>query len=248
MKISVITAVFNRREYISRALLSIKTQSYKNIELVVVDGGSTDGTQEVVRSVLDKGDCFISEPDNGIYDALNKGIGAATGDVICFLHSDDMYDSDDSLSHVVQAFESGVDVVYGDVSFFRRGEVGRSVRVYRSDVLNVRNLTWGKMPAHPAIFVRREIYDAVGVFKTDYTIAADYEFLCRMVTSVNYTSAYLPRLMVRMQIGGISTAGLKSSLQLNKEVLRACRENGLKTNWLMLLSKYPSKLLQLVRK
>jgi len=248
MKISVITAVYNRKETISRALLSIRNQSYKNVEIVVVDGGSSDGTQEAVKSVLDENDYFISEPDDGIYDALNKGLTAATGEIICFLHSDDIYNCNDALSSVVQVFESDVDVVYGDVSFFTRDKTDSVVRVYRSDKLNVKNLTWGKMPAHPAIFIRRKIYDSIGIFKTDYIIAADYEFLCRMVTSMNCTSVYLPRLIVRMQMGGVSTAGFRNSLQLNKEVLRACRENGLKTNILMLLTKYPSKLLQFLRK
>ena len=250
IKISVITAVYNRKETISRALLSIKKQSYSNIEVIVVDGNSSDGTQDIVRSVLGSDDCFITEPDEGIYDALNKGIQAATGDVICFLHSDDFYESENSLLTIAQVFKNDVDVdvVYGDVSFFSQNNTNRVVRVYRSTKLTKGNLSWGKMPAHPAIFIRKDVYSVLGLFKTHYQIAADYEFLCRMMTSMSIKSVYVRGVIVRMQVGGISTSGLRSTILLNKEVLRACQDNGLKTNILMLLSKYPSNLLQLLRK
>ena len=248
MKISVITAVYNRQNTIARALLSIKEQTYKNVEIIVVDGSSSDGTQEVVKSVIGDGDIFITEADNGIYDALNKGILAATGDIICFLHSDDLYEDKHCLSTVAHSFNKEIDVVYGNVSFFHQKDFNKVVRVYRSNKLTIRNLSWGKMPAHPAIFIRRDVYSALGSFKTDYRIAADYEFLCRMMTSMNCKSVYIPNFIVRMQMGGISTGGVRNTLLLNKEVLRACRDNGLKTNILMLLSKYPSKLLQFYRK
>jgi glycosyltransferase involved in cell wall biosynthesis len=244
MKFSVITAVYNRQNTIARALLSIKEQTYENVEVVVVDGGSSDGTQEVVKTIIDDGDIFISETDKGIYDALNKGINASTGDIICFLHSDDIYKDKHCLSVVANYFNKEIDIVYGNVSFFKKNDVTKLVRVYKPHKLNIKNLTWGKMPAHPAIFIRKEIYIALGSFNIKYRIAGDYEFLCRMMTTMNCKSIHIPKLIVRMQLGGISTGGLRNTLLLNKEVLHACRDNRLKTNILMLLSKYPSKVLE----
>ena len=244
MKISVITAVYNRKESIRRSLLSIKNQTYKNIEIIVIDGDSDDGSQEIAKEVLEDSDTLISEPDKGIYDALNKGIKIATGDIISFLHSDDIFDNDQSLSLVAQSFEKKIDVVYGNVSFFSSGNVDKVTRMYQSDNLSIKNLSWGKMPAHPAIFIRKYVYDKIGLFKTDYKIAADYEFLCRMMTSLECNLKKLPDYLVKMQVGGVSTRGLSNTILLNKEVLRACRDNNLKTNIFMIFSKYPSKLLQ----
>lgn len=248
MKISIITAVYNRNKTIKRAILSVKEQMYKNIELIIVDGGSNDGTVDAIKSLLDENDTFISESDNGIYDALNKGITLASGEVIAFLHSDDLYFDNNVISEVVDAFsDDTVDVVYGDVCYFSARNVMKIIRRYRSDKLSKRNLAWGKMPAHPAIFIRRRVYEKIGYFETDFKIAADYEFLCRLVHYANLKSVYLSSVLVRMQLGGISTGGFRNSILLNKEVFRAIRKNGIYTNMFMLLSKYPSKILQFLR-
>ena len=245
MKISVITATYNREKTVRRAIDSIKSQNYSNIEVVVVDGLSTDRTVEYVMPLLDESDVLITESDAGIYDALNKGIKLASGDIIAFLHSDDLYFDDDVISKVVSLFtDGGVDVVCGDVCFFSEESVDSATRIYRSDKLTTRNLAWGKMPAHPAIFIRKSVYARIGVFKTTYHIAADYEFLCRLATTPNINAVHLRKILVKMQTGGISTSGLRNTILLNKEVLRACAENRIYTNILMLLSKYPSKLLQ----
>ena len=249
MKISIITATYNRNKTIKRAILSVKEQMYKNIELIIVDGGSNDGTVDVIKSLLDENDTFISESDTGIYDALNKGVTLASGEVIAFLHSDDIYFNNQVLLDVVEVFaDKSIDVVYGDVSFFHSKNTTKIIRKYKSDNLSRINLAWGKMPAHPAIFIKRELYNEIGLFNTDYHIAADYEFLCRAINSRPLKTHYLPQVLVKMQLGGKSTQGLKNTILLNKEVMKAIKNNGIYTNMFMLLSKYPSKILQFLRK
>jgi glycosyltransferase involved in cell wall biosynthesis len=249
MKISVITATYNRASTIVRAIFSVKSQSYKNIELVVIDGASKDATIELVTPLISSTDVIQSEPDTGIYEALNKGVQISSGDVIAFLHSDDLYFDDNVLSNVMKILkDDNIDIVYGDVSFFAKDNHEKVTRTYRSDKLSEANLAWGKMPAHPAMFIKRRVYKKIGLFKTDYKIAADYEFLCRMVRNADFRAVYLPAVLVRMQLGGISTASLRSSILLNKEVYRAVLDNGMYTNILMLLSKYPSKIFQFLKK
>jgi glycosyltransferase involved in cell wall biosynthesis len=249
LKVSVITATYNREATIVRAVSSIKSQTYSDIQVVVVDGASKDNTISLVSPLLRDNDILQSEPDLGIYDALNKGLILADGEIVAFLHSDDLYFDNNVISEVVEAFsDDSVDVVYGDVCFFSGSNINNIRRRYRSDILSERNLAWGKMPAHPAIFIRRRVYEKIGHFQTDFSIAADYEFLCRVVHYADLKAVYLSSILVRMQLGGISTGGIKSTITLNNEVLRAIRKNGIYTNIFMLLSKYPSKILQFLRK
>ena len=243
MKFSLITATYNREHTIIRALTSIRNQTYKNVQLVVVDGGSTDNTIDLISGLMSSNDYLHSGPDNGIYDALNKGLELASGDILAFLHSDDLYFDENVLSHVADVFlDDDIDIVYGDVCFFTEMNENHIYRRYKSDLLSFKNLSWGKMPAHPAIFIRRRVYEKIGYFETDFKIAADYEFLCRVVHYADLKSVYLSSVLVRMQLGGISTGGFRNSILLNKEVFRAIRKNGIYTNMFMLLSKYPSKI------
>lgn len=249
MKVSIVTATYNRGSTILRAVKSIKAQSYSNIQLVVIDGASKDQTTELIEPYLDCGDILISEEDEGIYDALNKGIKIAVGDIVGFLHSDDLIYDSDVISKVVEVFsDDSVDVVYGDACFFFSENPNVIRRKYRSSKLTIKNLAWGKMPAHPSIFIRRHIYDEIGYFETNFKIAADYEFLCRLAKYPNLKSVYVPHPFVRMQLGGASTEGLHSTILLNKEVLRALRKNGIYSNLLMVLSKYPSKIMGYISK
>tara|TARA_B100000767_G_C19640793_1_gene482456 strand:+ start:239 stop:988 length:750 start_codon:yes stop_codon:yes gene_type:complete len=249
LKVSVITATYNRENTIVRALKSIKNQTYKKIQVVLIDGASEDNTISLVTPVLEDTDIIQSEPDQGIYDALNKGLELADGEIIAFLHSDDLYFDSNVIEKVVQVFsDDTIDMVYGDVSFFSSDDVMKIKRRYNSTILSKRNLAWGKMPAHPAIFIRRRIYEKVGHFETNFSIAADYEFLCRAIHYPNLKSVYLQNIFVKMQLGGSSTEGLASTITLNKEVLRAIRKNGIYTNVFMLLSKYPSKILEFIKK
>ena len=248
MQVSVIIATYNRAFTVARAIKSLQNQTYDDVQIVVVDGNSTDNTLSIIKPMLNDKDIILSEPDNGIYDALNKGLALAEGDIIAFLHSDDLYYNDKTISTVMDVFsDADVDVVYGDVLFFSSKKLNRSVRKYRSDKLLKKNLAWGKMPAHPAMFIKRKVYEKIGYFETDFMIAADYEFMCRLVNYVNLKSIYIPDIFVRMQLGGISTGGLKNTILLNQEVLRALNKNNIYSNIFMLLSKYPSKILQFFR-
>ncbi len=248
MKVSIITATYNRASTIVRALSSIKNQTFRDVQSVIIDGASQDNTISLVTSLLEENDFLQSEPDLGIYDALNKGLAVAEGEIIGFLHSDDFYTDSNVISEVVDVFsDDTVDVVYGDVCFFSGRNVMKIKRKYQSDKLSKRNLAWGKMPAHPAIFIRRRVYKKIGCFDTGFKIAGDYEFLCRVINYADLKSIYISRVFINMQIGGISTSGFSNTILLNKEVLRAIRKNGIYTNLFMILSKYPSKIMQFIR-
>jgi glycosyltransferase involved in cell wall biosynthesis len=249
MKISIITAIYNRDKTIARALESIKSQLHEDVELVVIDGSSTDGSVRTIEGLIGTDDKFISEPDKGIYDALNKGIKYSTGEILGFLHSDDFLAHNLVLSKVNDLFYANcADIVYGDASFFAKNQESKVVRTYRSGPLSVKRLAWGWMPAHPAIFLRRSVFNLHGDFNTDYMIAADYAFLCRIAADLSLRVVYTPEVLVQMQLGGVSTGGLRNTILLNREVLRACRENGIYSNILMILSKYPMKALQFLLK
>lgn len=247
-KFSIITAVFNRAEVIRNAVHSVQAQTYTSVEHVVVDGASTDGTVDILKQSLGANAVFLSEPDKGIYDALNKGLALATGDIIGFMHSDDSYANERVLETVALAFEaSDIDGVYADVLFFHPAAPDKPVRRYRSNRFNVDRLAWGWMPAHTTLFLRRCVYEQYGHFKTTYKIAADFELIARILTDRKVKLAYIPEVLVHMDTGGASTAGLKSTIRLNQEVKRACAENGIRTNWFKILSKYPLKILEYIR-
>lgn len=247
-KFSIITAVFNRAETILNAVNSVQAQTYTNTEHVVVDGASTDGTVDILKQHLGVNTVFLSESDKGIYDALNKGIALATGDIIGFMHSDDSYANVRVLETVARAFEaSDVDGVYADVLFFHPAAPDKPVRRYRSDRFSADRLAWGWMPAHTTLFLRRRVYEQYGYFKSTYKIAADFEFIVRILADRKIKLAYIPEVLVHMNTGGASTAGLKSTIRLNQEVKRACAENGIRTNWFKILSKYPLKMLEYIR-
>jgi len=249
LKISIITVVYNNKETIKDAIDSVLGQTYKNIEYIIVDGASTDGTIEVIQSYGDKVSKFISEKDTGIYDAMNKGISLASGDIIGILNSDDFYVDEYVLEKIVKEFESkNVDSVYADLVYVNPQDLNKVVRYYDSSYFTPEKFAYGWMPAHPTFFVKKEVYEKFGVFKTDYKIAADYELLTRFLARNKITYSYIKKPIVKMRIGGASTNGIKSNYILNKEIIRACRENNIYTNWIMVLSKLPQKVLGLLKK
>jgi glycosyltransferase involved in cell wall biosynthesis len=179
---------------------------------------------------------------------MNKGVAAATGDVVCFLNSDDVYASNDVLATVAaQMTARNLDALYGDVGYFRTGAPERISRRYSSRSFHPDRLAYGVMPAHPALFLRRSIFQRVGEFRRDYRIAGDFEFIVRVFRQ-RITYAYLPEILVKMRIGGISTSGWKSRILLNREILQACRDNGIGTNIFKLAARYPMKALELFRR
>lgn len=248
MKISVVTVAFNAAGTVAQTLDSVIAQTHPEIEHIVVDGGSTDGTPEIVSRYGNQVARFISEPDNGIYDAMNKGVALATGEVIGFLNADDMYAHDRVIEMVASRMQQGdLDALYGDVAYFRSENPRRLVRRYRSAHFRPSRIGWGWMPAHPALFLHRCVFESSGPFRTDYRIAGDFEFVARVFHADQLCYRYLPEVLVQMRIGGVSTGGWRNTLLLNQEVLRACRENDIRSNALMLLSKYPLKFLELFR-
>ena len=247
MKISVITVCYQSARTLERSLQSVAEQDWPTVEHIAIDGASTDGTREILERFRSRLACVISEPDNGIYDAMNKGLAHASGDIVCFLNADDRYASANVFSLVVSLMqENKLDALIGDVGFFHQGDSSRMVRRYRSDRFHPGRLAWGWMPAHPALFLRKDVVQRIGQFKTDYRIAGDFEFIVRAFHGHALRYRHIPDVLVHMQTGGVSTAGWRAKIRLNQEVLRACRENGLQTNMLKILSKYPAKLLELL--
>ena len=247
-KITVITACHNSAETLAHSLGSVVAQTWPNVEHILVDGASTDGTREVAKRHGQHLSRIIAEPDHGIYDAMNKGVLAATGDLIGFLNADDRYPDPDVLARVVRTMDhERLDALYGDVAFFDESNPERLIRRYQSSHFRPERVAWGWMPAHPALFVRRDVFERVGLFRTDYIIAGDFEWVARAFKSQVVRFRHLPEVLVHMRTGGVSTGGWRNTLLLNREVMRACRENDISTNWFKILSKYPAKLLEFVR-
>lgn len=246
MKFSIITVVLNNKALLESCISSLLEQDYPNVEYIVIDGGSTDGTLQIIKKYEKRISRWISEKDRGLFDAINKGIQMATGDVIGVLNSDDFYVGKDVLSTVRSEFErKNVDSVFADMVYVKRYEPEKIVRYYRSSNFTLKKFAYGCMPAHPTFFVRRDVYERFGLFKTDYRIAADYELMLRFLLCNKISYSYLPKVLIKMRVGGVSTRGLKSNWILNNEILRACSENGIKTNIFKVYSKYFTKCLQL---
>ena len=249
MRVTIITAAYNAAKTIDETLDSVARQSYPNIEHIVVNGASTDDTQSIIEQYRDKLAAIVSGPDHGVYDAMNKGLALASGEVVGFLNADDIYADKDVLSRVVGIMEhESLDALFGDVEFFRSEDPTRTVRRYRSARFSPDQIALGWMPAHPALFLRRRVYEHYGVFRTDYRIAGDFEYCARIFHSDTLVYRSLPETLVRMRTGGISTSGWRNTVLLNREVLRACRENGINTNIIKIFSKYPAKLMEFLVK
>jgi glycosyltransferase involved in cell wall biosynthesis len=245
MKVTIITACYNSVRTIAAALDSVAAQTYSDIEHIVVDGGSIDGTLDVVSSRAARIAKLIPGPDRGIYDALNKGVAASTGEVISFLHSDDVHAGPRVIEEVVARMSAdSLQALYGDVAFVRGDDLERIVRLYSSRRFRPARLGWGWMPAHPALFVAKRLFDQYGLFKPDYAIAGDFEFVARIFAKPTFRYAYVPKMLIKMRMGGVSTRGWRSTLLLNREFMRACRQNGIRTNYFKLLSRYPAKMLE----
>ncbi len=218
-------------------------QKYPDIEYIVIDGGSTDGTLSILETNSDRIDHIVSESDKGIYDAMNKGLALATGDVIGILNSDDFYPHANVINEVVSAFEMSpsVDMVLGNVNFVSPGQLDRLVRHYSSYHFKPWKMRFGFMPAHPGAFIRCSAYEKVGSYKLGYKIGADFEWFVRafLVEKLKYVK--LNKTLVRMREGGVSTSGLKSYWIISKEVIRALSENGIYSNLFFVLIRLPIK-------
>lgn len=235
MKISIITVVFNGRRTIEEAIQSVASQTYQNIEHIVIDGGSTDGTLDILKIHRNKLAKMVSERDNGIYDAMNKGIRLATGDVIGFLNSDDVYADASILSRVARVFsEHGVDACYGDLCYVDGKDLDKMVRYWRSNPYRRGMFALGWVPPHPTFFVKRKIYAVEGGFDISYRLAADFELMLRLLEVRSVRSHYIPRVLVKMRMGGATNKSWRNVLRQNREIVRSLREHGIPTS----LSRY----------
>lgn len=248
MKVSIITVAFNSAATIAHCMQSVLDQSFSNIEYIVVDGLSKDNTLNIVREFepLFAGKMrWISENDNGIYDAMNKGLHMATGDVVGILNSDDFFTDNDVIEKVAQSFtDDNIDAVYGDVHFVRETNLSRCVRYYSSAGFRPWWLRFGIMPAHPSFYARKEVFQKAGLYKTDYKIGGDFEMMVRLFKRFDIKTKYLPMVFVTMRMGGASTKNVGSRLTLSREDTRACRENGVYTHPLLICLKYFYKILE----
>jgi len=227
MKISVITATFNSADTIKDALDSVAQQSYSNIEHLIIDGQSKDTTLDIVKNYSNSKMHFRSESDSGIYDALNKGIIYSSGDVVGFLHADDVFESNGVLSTIAEAFsDPNVDAIYGDLIYVRKENIQQVVRYWRAGNYRKNSFYHGWMLPHPTLYVRRAVYEKYGGFNTSYRISADYDFIIRLLGEGRVSAVYLPEVLVRMRLGGISNNSIFSILRKSLEDLRVARTNG----------------------
>lgn len=251
MKISLVTVAFNSASTIRDTIESVLKQTYSEIEYIIVDGKSSDDTVGIIKEYepLFNGRLrWISETDKGLYDAMNKGIRLATGDIVGIINSDDFYHRNDSIEMIANTFDDkSIQAVFADVRFVNPTNLEKTVRYYSSKNFTIKRFRFGFMPAHPTFFTYRNYFDRYGYYKTDYKIAADYELLIRFLDNHKLRYKYLSLDIMKMRTGGISTASLKSNLILNKEIVRACRKNGIYTTLPLLYLKYFVKVFELIK-
>lgn len=249
MKISIITVCYNSAKTIQDCIQSVVNQSYPDVEYILIDGQSTDNTLEIVHSFGNKISQVISEQDNGMYDAINKGIKLATGDIIGILNSDDMYVDEQVLSEVVQKMKAtNADALYADLNYVDQLDTNKVIRYWKSGVYKKGSFLAGWMPPHPTFFIKKDFYLQYGGYSLDLVSAADYELMLRMVHKNSAKIAYLPRVIVNMRVGGMSNASLSNRLRANKEDRKAWEMNGLTPRSFTLLFKPLRKLIQYVKR
>lgn len=251
MKISIITVSFNSASTVRDTIESVLTQTYKNIEYIVVDGKSNDNTVGIIQSYESKFGGrlhWISEPDKGLYDAMNKGIQMATGDVVGIINSDDFYHRNNIIEEIIKVFleDASIQATFGDVRFVNPNNLNKTVRYYCSKNFNVNRFRLGFMPPHPTFFTYKYNFEKFGYYQTNYQIAADYELLIRFLYKNRLKYKYIDLDIMKMRTGGTSTASIKSNIVLNQEIVRGCRENGIYTNLIILSLKYFVKIFELI--
>lgn len=226
MKISIVTAVINSSKTIGEMFASLHSQTYDNIEHIVVDGGSSDDTLAIVKACGNKIARLVTGPDAGIYDAMNKGIKLATGDIIGTINADDMYFDAAVLARAVAAFENPeVDVCYGDLVYVSEADASQIVRVWKSSAYDDGDFLRGFVPPHPTFFARRSVYEKFGAFDLSFPLAADFELMLRLLHCNHVKSAYIPEVLVKMRLGGATNKNLKNIFTQNVEIYRAGRKN-----------------------
>jgi len=245
MKITVITVTYNSEKFIQMCIDSVANQTYDDIEYIIVDGCSTDRTQEIIRANDSKVTLFLSEPDGGIYDAMNKGLALATGDVIGFLNSDDFYSDDNVLADVSSIVDSSnACCVYADLLYVDPFNTNKVIRNWKAGSYNRKSFLMGWMPPHPTFFAKKVVYEKFGYFNLDFKTSADYEIMLRFLYKYKVNAQYLPRVTVKMRTGGISNSSLKHRIFANSEDSLAWRVNGLDPYFFTMLFKPLRKIFQ----
>lgn len=248
MKISIVTVCYNANKHIHKCIESVLNQDYSNVEYIIVDGASNDGTKETIQSYGDKISTFVSEKDKGIYDAMNKGVALATGEVVGILNADDIYANNEVISTIAEAFEQNkVDAICSDVGIYKDSDFTQQFRYYKASKFKLWQFRLGMQPPHPGFFVKNECYQKFGNFYDSYRISADFDLLMRFLWVHKIPYKNMDFMSVKMLDGGASASGLKSKIKMNKEDLDSLKRQGIYSNSLLIWSKYFFKVFQLVR-
>lgn len=253
MKISLITATYNSAETLRDTMQSVLNQTFKDVDYIIVDGGSKDSTIDIVKEFEPKFEGrlrWVSECDKGIYDAMNKGVRMAQGEIVGILNSDDFFASDHVLETVNDAFTKNptIDGVYADVRYVNWNDTRKTVRIFSGKDFKREKLCWGKMPPHPSFYVKRKCYDKFGLYSLDYPICADYDMFVKMIWGGNINTLYINEIFVNMRSGGTSSSGLKVHRKIMKERMRCVREHNMPSNFLKQTSRYIFKIFDLIKK
>lgn len=248
MKISIITVVYNNEKTIKDALNSVLGQTYKDIEYIIIDGKSKDNTVSIIKEYENKLGYFISEKDFGIYDAMNKGIKVASGDIIGILNSDDLYQDSTVLEAVMTQFiqNPALDIVYGDLVYVKSDNVDKVIRNWQSNAYHTNFFENGNVPPHPSLFVKKKVYEEAGHFNLDFKLAADYEFMLRIFKKHNFKSNYINKTIVRMRLGGATNQSFSNIKIQNLEILQAWKTNSLKAPVYLMPLRVIKRLLQFI--
>ncbi len=246
MKISIISVVLNNKDFIEDCINSVLSQTYDNIEYIIIDGGSTDGTIDVIKKYDNKIARWVSEPDKGIYDAMNKGIGMTSGDVVGILNADDTYHSTDILKDIVACMSDiKIDACYSDLVYVDQKDVNRVVRYWKSCTFVPGLFKQAWVPPHPTFFVRKRMYDQYGVFDLRYRLAADFELMARFLENYRIQVSYIPKIFVKMRVGGATNKSIVNIIKQNYEILQACNKNNIKISFpIFLMHKFISRINQ----
>jgi glycosyltransferase involved in cell wall biosynthesis len=248
MRLTIITVVYNNERTIEDAILSVLGQTYENIEYVIIDGNSSDKTVDIIHNYQDRLGYFISEKDAGIYDAMNKGVLASSGDVIGILNSDDLYQDATVIESVMSEFTKNpsLDIVYGDLVYVKNDNVAKVVRNWKSISYHDNFFEKGNVPPHPSVFIRKRIYEEAGLFNLDFKLAADYEFMLRVFKKHNFKSKYINKAIVKMRLGGATNQSISNIVKQNIEILKAWKHNQLKSPFLLMPLRIIKRLIQFI--
>lgn len=248
MKISIITVVYNNEKTITQAMQSVLSQTYNDIEYVIIDGSSKDNTVNLINNYKENLGYFVSEKDSGLYDAMNKGIRACTGDVIGILNSDDLYQDSTVIASVMEQFitDPELDILYADLVYVKRDDTDKVVRRWRTKSYYDSFFENANVPPHPALFVKNKVYEKVGLFDLQYKLAADYELMLRMFKKHEFKSKYFNKLVIKMRLGGATNQSFANIVSQNKEILKAWKNNGLQAPFYLMPLRLFKRLAQFI--